>query len=175
MDETTLIQTYRDSVHDLYRFVSLRCGGDPSLAEDVTQETWLRAVKAWRDQGLPDSPIAWLKTVARNLLLNHFRRVRTLSMESLPRDWGGEIPEDGDSWTAPDHATLLTWGLARLKPHQSRLLETFHMEGRSVREIARDEGLSDRAVEGRLRRARQKLRKQLEPMVRNLQEGGGLQ
>jgi DNA-directed RNA polymerase specialized sigma24 family protein len=49
------------------------------------------------------------------------------------------------------------------------------MEGSSVREIARDEGLSERAVEGRLRRARRKLRKQLEPVVRSLQEGGGLQ
>ena len=175
MDETTLIQTYRDSVHDLYRFVSVRCGGDQVLAEDVTQETWLRAVKAWRDQGPPDSPIAWLKTVARNLLLNHFRRVPTLSLEALPPDWGGEVSEDGDHWTAPDHAALLTWGLARLKPHQSRLLEAFHMEGRSVREIAQDEGLSERAVEGRLRRARQQLRTHLEPVVRTLQEGGGLQ
>jgi RNA polymerase sigma-70 factor (ECF subfamily) len=175
MDENTLLQTYRDSVHALYRFVSLRCGGDRALAEDVTQETWLRAVKAWRDQGLPDSPIAWLKTVARNLLLNHFRRVPTLSLEVLPPDWQGEISEDGDHRTPHDHAALLTWGLARLKPRQARLLEAFHMEGSSVREIARDEGLSERAVEGRLRRARQKLRKQLEPVVRSLQEGGGLQ
>ncbi|MGW8267795.1 MAG: RNA polymerase sigma factor, partial [Longimicrobiales bacterium] len=72
-------------------------------------------------------------------------------------------------------AALLTWGLARLRPNQSRLMEAFHIEGRSVREIARDEGLSERAVEGRLRRARQKLRKQLEPVVQSLEEGGGLQ
>lgn len=175
MDETTLIQTYRDSVHALYRFVSLRCGGDRTLAEDVTQETWLRAVRAWRDQGLPDSPIAWLKTVARNLLLNHFRGVRTISLEALPLDWVGQIAEDGNRWTDPDHAALLTWGLARLRPTQSRLLEAFHIEGRSVREIAQDEGLSERAVEGRLRRARQKLRRQLEPVVQSQEEGGGLQ
>jgi RNA polymerase sigma-70 factor (ECF subfamily) len=175
MDEDTLLQTYRDSVHDLYRFVSLRCGGDRALAEDVTQETWLRAVKAWREQGLPDTPVAWLKAVARNLLLNHFRRVPTLSLEALPPAWQGEISENGDQWTAPDDAALLTWGLARLKPGQARLLEAFHMEGSSVREIAQDQGLSERAVEGRLRRARQKLRKQLEPVVQSLQDGGGLQ
>jgi RNA polymerase sigma-70 factor (ECF subfamily) len=175
MDETTLIQSYRESVHALYRFVSLRSGGDRSLAEDVTQETWLRAVKAWRDQGLPENPIAWLKTVARNLLLNHFRRVRTLSLDAMPADWRGVVSEDGDQWKAPDHAALLAWGLARLKPHQSSLLEAFHLEGRSVREIAQDEGLSERAVEGRLRRARQKLRRELEPVVRTLKEGGGLQ
>jgi RNA polymerase sigma-70 factor (ECF subfamily) len=174
MDENTLLQTYRDSVHDLYRFVSLRCGGDRCLAEDVTQETWLRAVKAWRDQGLPDSPVAWLKTVARNLLLNHFRRVPTLSLEALPPDWKEEISENGDYWTAPDHAALLTWGLARMNPGQAHLLEAFHLEGSSVREIAQRRGLSERAVEGRLRRARQKLRRQLEPVVRSLQEGGRL-
>ena len=175
MDETILIQTYRDSVHALYRFVSLRCGGDRSLAEDVTQETWLRAVKAWREQGLPDSPLAWLKTVARNLLSNHFGRQRTISIETLPPGWMGDLSGDGGKdWGEPDHARLLSWGMARLSPPQARLLEAFHLDGKTVAEIASEMGLSERAVEGRLRRARLKLRNQLEPVVRSLSGEGGL-
>jgi len=173
MDETTLIRTYRDAVHPLYQFVSLRCGGDRALAEDVTQETWLRAVKAWRKDGLPDSPLAWLKTVARNLLSNHFRRVPMISLEALPAGWKGQLSENGEDWKAPDHAAVLAWGLARLKPSQARLLEAFHLDAESVRDIASEMRLSERAVEGRLRRARLKLRKQLEPVVRSLQEEGG--
>jgi RNA polymerase sigma-70 factor (ECF subfamily) len=173
MDETNLIRTYRDSIQALYQFVSVRCGGDRDLTEDVTQETWLRAVKAWRENGLPDHPLAWLKTVARNLLSNHFRRVPTISLETLPPGWNREASPNGEDWTARDHAALLSWGLARLKPSQARLLEAFHIEGRPVRDIASDMRLSERAVEGRLRRARLKLRKQLQPVVRSLEEEGG--
>ena len=175
MDETQLIEIYRDAVHDLYRFVSFRCGGDRTLAEDVTQETWLRAVKAWRDKGLPDNPTAWLKTVARNLLSNHYRRVPMISLESLPPEWKGALSENGEGWNDPDAAALVTWGMARLKPAQAELLEAYHLEGRPVRAIAKAQGLSERAVEGRLRRARQKLRKKLEPVVRSLHPKGALQ
>ena len=46
--EDDIRHLYRDTIDDLYGFVSRRSGGDRALAEDVTQETWLRAVKAWR-------------------------------------------------------------------------------------------------------------------------------
>ena len=41
------------------------------------------------------------------------------------------------------------------------------MRGKSIREIAMQDGLSERAIEGRLRRARQNLRKHLEPYERS--------
>lgn len=175
MDETTLIRIYRETVDDLYRFVSSRCGRDRTLAEDVTQETWLRAVKAWRTQGPPDSPPAWLKTVARNLLANHYRRVPMISLEAISPGWWETVSEDGGKWGSMDRTATLSWGLARLKPSHARLLEAFHLEGRSIRQIADDEGISERAVEGRLRRARQKLRTHLEPLVGRPTEGGGHQ
>ena len=57
MDERILMETYRGTIHPLYRYISHRCGGDRSLAEDVTQEAWLRAVVNWRRKGLPDEPL----------------------------------------------------------------------------------------------------------------------
>jgi len=165
MDEQTLTRTYHESVRPLYRYVASRCGGDRGLAEDVTQETWLRAVEAWGRKGLPDHPLAWLKTVARNLILNYYRRVPPVSLDALPRDLGALVTEGGADWDAPDHASVVSWGLARIRPAQARLLEAFHLDGLSVEEVAREMGLSPRAVEGRLRRARQKLRKQLEKVV----------
>jgi RNA polymerase sigma-70 factor (ECF subfamily) len=162
MDEQTLIATYHEHVAPLYRYVSTRCGGDRALAEDVTQEVWLRAVGAWKRDGLPDHPLAWLKTVARNLIANHYRKVSPASLESLPRDLEPKAGDDGIPWDSPDHAALVSWGLARLKPDQARMIEAFHLEGQSVAEIASEMGLSERAVEGRLRRARVKLRKKIE-------------
>jgi RNA polymerase sigma-70 factor (ECF subfamily) len=44
------------------------------LAEDVVQDTLLKALAQWKIQGLPDNPSAWLFTVARNKALDIIRR-----------------------------------------------------------------------------------------------------
>ncbi|MCZ6745105.1 MAG: sigma factor-like helix-turn-helix DNA-binding protein, partial [Alphaproteobacteria bacterium] len=53
------------------------------------------------------------------------------------------------------------------------LLEAFHFEGKSVAEIAAEHGVSERAVEGRLRRARAKLRKKLDRILQQPVESRG--
>jgi RNA polymerase sigma-70 factor (ECF subfamily) len=156
-----LIIVYRETVDKLYEFVSRRSAGSRELAEDVTQETYLRAAAVWPRRGLPDTPLAWLQTVARNLLMNHFRRRRPKSLGSVDIDAVlGDSPSDG-----PDAAGLICWGLARLKARHTRVLEAFYLEGRPVRSIAADLGLTERAIEGRLRRARLALKKVLSPSV----------
>jgi len=165
VDEHILIQTYRDNIKQLYRYASIRCGGDRGLAEDVTQEAWLRAVVNWRRKGLPDEPLAWLTTVARNLLANYYRTIRPIPLEQAPAGWEVKVFEERYDPDDPDVAVLVTWGFARLKKDQAELLEAFHLEGRKVADIAAARGLSERAVEGRLRRARQALRRILEPAL----------
>ena len=165
MEETTLINTYQECGRPLYAYVSIRCGGDRNLAEDVTQDAWLRAVVAWKKVGLPDNPLAWLKTVSRNLLVNHYKRIPMISLERLPREWEKRFAGNGTELEAIDHSGAVAWGLARLWPGQARLIEAYHFDGLKVSEIATETGLSERAVEGRLRRARANLRKKLEPLV----------
>jgi RNA polymerase sigma-70 factor (ECF subfamily) len=165
MEDSTLLQTYQDHVRPLYEFISRRCGGDRSLAEDVTQEVWLRAVVAWKKKGLPDKPMAWLRTVARNLLINYYRRIPPISLESMPEGWDPAVLDNGYRFDSPDIAALVNRGLARLRPGQARILEAFHFDGRRVADIASELGLSERAVEGRLRRARGKLRQHLEALA----------
>jgi len=170
MEETRLISTYRECVTPLYSYISRRCGGDRVLAEDVTQEAWLRAVESWKKKGFPDNPLAWLKTVARNLLLNYLRKTPHISLDSLPPDWERRFLENGDGRDDVECVATVCWGLARLRRKQSSLIEAFHLDGKSVGEIAADLGVSERAVEGRLRRARLKLKAKLEPVVGS---GGG--
>jgi DNA-directed RNA polymerase specialized sigma24 family protein len=123
MEERTLVSTYQETVRPLYAYVSLRCGADRSLAEDVTQETWLRAVVAWKKSGLPDAPLAWLKTVAKNLLANHYRRTPMISLDALPHDWEERALGNGADKESSDHAAAVTWGLARLRPAHAHLIE----------------------------------------------------
>ncbi len=156
-----LIVVYRDTVDKLYEFVSRRSGGSRELAEDVTQETYLRATTAWPRNGLPDSPLAWLQTVARNLLLNHFRRRQPELFDAADIDTVlGRTASNGT-----EAGALVCWGLARLNARHARLLEAFYIDDRPVRSIAVEFGVSERAIEGRLRRARLALKKLLLPHV----------
>ena len=157
-DESDWIELYRAHVTALYGHVSRRVGGRRDLAEDVTQETWLRAINAWRRKGPPRDPLAWLTTVASNLLRNHFRRRRPEPLAGL-LDFEGP----GQEIEGPEQAALVQWALSRLRESQARLVEAYHHDGLSVAAIATRFGLSERAVEGRLRRARSTLRELLKP------------
>ncbi len=161
LTEAELIQLYREHTGLLYAYVSRRVGGDRTLAEDIVQDTWLSAVTAWPGRGIPDYPRAWLIRVAGNRLVSHFRRHRPQLVDPAEL----EVADDRVTPETPSAAALVNWGLARMRRGQARLLEAFYFQGKSTREIAEDSGLSERAVEGRLRRAKQNLQKRLKPYV----------
>jgi len=160
--EDLIVGVYRETIDPLYAYVARHCGGDRALAEDVTQEAWLRAVREWRRHGPPERPLAWLTTVAHNLLVSYYRR-----RPMMPFD-----PQSGSEPAAPDNHPASTESadiraavgraLNRMPPDQARLIEAFHFDDRGTAHIAEGTGLSERAVEGRLRRARQRLRRELE-------------
>ena len=160
--EDDLILAYRETIRPLYAYVSRRVGGERGLAEDLVQEAWMRALGAWARQGIPDNPLAWLQTVAHNLLVSYFRRVRPQPMDVAAVD----LADDRFSPDSPDTAAVVGWGMARLRRAHAEILEDFYFEGKSVCEIAAARSLSERAVEGRLRRARAKLRKKLDRIFR---------
>lgn len=162
VSDDVILAVYRDTIDPLYAFISRRCGGDRDVAEDLTQETWLRAVREWRARGMPDRPIAWLTAVAGNLLRNRYRERRPLPLDELSQDRLMGVVEGAEEIDSAAIATVVNQALARLPPRQSRLLECFHFDRRRVADIAASLGLSERAVEGRLRRARQNLRRQVE-------------
>jgi len=161
LTEAELVRIYREHTAPLYAFVSRRVGGDRTLAEDIVQDAWLRAVAAWPRRGIPDRPRAWLMRVARNLLASHFRRQHPRPVDPAELD----LEDDRFNPETPWAAALVGWGLARLRRRQAELLEAFYFDGKSTREIASECGLSERAVEGRLRRARHNLKQRLRPYV----------
>jgi RNA polymerase sigma-70 factor (ECF subfamily) len=160
--EDSIRRIYRATLDDFYGVVSRRCDGDRDLTEDVVQETWLRAVRAWQIDGIPEKPMAWLTTVASRILANHFRRRRPERFDEAVHDLSGV-----DLAERRERRSLIERALARLPALQARLLEAFHLEDRGIADIANEHGFSERAVEGRLRRARQNLRREIDK-----EEGG---
>jgi RNA polymerase sigma-70 factor (ECF subfamily) len=162
ISDEALVQVYRATVRPLYAFVSRRVGGDAALAEDLVQDTWMRALDTWPARGAPDEPLAWLIRVARNTLISHFRRLRPESVDPARLD----LEDDRFSPSAPETAAVVGWALARLRRAHADVLEAFYFDGYTVAEIAAARSTSERAIEGRLRRARRKLKRTLAPVLR---------
>jgi len=53
-------------------------------AEDITSETFLTALETWTYKGIPENPVAWLYTVAKNKARNHFTRTQVFSDKIIP-------------------------------------------------------------------------------------------
>jgi len=154
MTEQQLLQTYRETVHPLYAYMAKRTGGNQALTEDLVQEAYLRALDSWNPRTVPESPLAWLKRVARNLLIDYLRQTKR---EQRPE---GDPGPAGKGQTAEDQFESLEIFLAvtSLGRKRARILEAFYYDGLSIREIAGEMALSERAVEAHLRRAREALK-----------------
>jgi len=166
--EAELERIYDDTIAELYGYVSRRCGGQRELAEDITQEAWFRALRHWRTHGPPDKPLGWLTTVARNLLVSYFRRHEMLALDSMsPDDVLAAVDANAVSDSA-EVASLVSKALSRIPASEARLLETFHYDRLKMSQLAEIHGISERAVEGRLRRARERLRRELETALKDI-------
>ena len=154
MTEQQWLKIYRDTVHSLYGYMAGRIGWNRELTEDIVQESYLRALDSWKRKAVPASPLAWLKRVARNILIDFLRqkrRDRQVDM-NLQSDPGQKTSED------TVQSLEVFSAISSLGRKKALILEAFYYEGRSVREIAAEMAISTRAVEGCLRRARQALR-----------------
>jgi RNA polymerase sigma-70 factor (ECF subfamily) len=160
--EERILEIYWETVDALYEYASRRCGGNRDLAEDVFQETWLRAVNEWRRNGIPDAVLGWLTTVARNLIIDQLRRAQRMPIDALSAADVIAAVEENDVTDSEAIAAALTTAMQRLSREEARLLELFHFERHKVAQIATSYGTTERAIEGRLRRARERLRHELE-------------
>ncbi|GAA4741713.1 sigma-70 family RNA polymerase sigma factor SigL [Amnibacterium soli] len=132
---------------DLFRFV-LRQTRDRSLAEDVVQETLARA---WQHPARitegREPARAWLFTVARNLVIDDARSAR--KRRELGVD---EVPEQhvDDGVDAALDRMLVADALGSLSRDHRAVIVGAHYLGRSVRELAEQEGIAEGTVKSRL-------------------------
>jgi RNA polymerase sigma-70 factor, ECF subfamily len=152
--EQQWMSIYRETIHPLYGYTARRTGGNRELTEDVVQETYLRALDDWAHKSPPDCPLAWLKRVARNVLIDYLRQRKWDSRTAVEEE-AGPVPQRPGGELASLEMVLAMASLGRMK---ARVLEAFYYDGMSTREIAGELSMSERAVEGHLRRARRSLR-----------------
>lgn len=143
-------QVYDAHVETVYRYVHRRCQ-DHSLAEDVTQDTFIAAIRSTNDPAT--ITIAWLITVARNRLFDVLRR-QTKYEEKLQL-----VANDTSRADEIDVAERLRVesALGVLPVHYRVVLTLHYINGMTVRAIADELDQSLKSVEGLVTRARREL------------------
>jgi RNA polymerase sigma-70 factor (ECF subfamily) len=156
-DEAAWGALYEETFAGLWAYVSWRCAGRPDLAEEVTQETWLVAVRRLRAFDPQRACfLAWLRGIAAHLLRNRFRRQRRQAHQAL--DEQRLIAPPDPRAEQREQAELVARALAELPERYEAVLRAKYLEQTSVERIAADWGETPKAIESLLSRARQALR-----------------
>ncbi len=139
--------------------VCMRIVHSPPDAEDLTQETFLKALGALSSFDGADEK-AWLCRIAINTCLDFQKKAGRAPREDFESVWPRLLAPDNTEETAArrDAMRRLKDALDSLPPKYAAVLTRFAEEGLSVREIAAAEHLPKKTVETRLYRARKLLR-----------------
>ena len=158
-DEQLIRALYADHAAALLAFVLRLQNGDRAAAEDVVQETLLRA---WRhaDELSADRVRPWLFTTARNLVIDGQRARAARAPETGAELLDSVVTPDGVDSTLT--AAIVTDALAALSPeHRAVLIDCFY-RGRTAREIAAERGLPAGTARSRVYYAMRALRAELQ-------------
>lgn len=146
--------------------VALAVVGDPTLAEDVAQQAFIRAWKAAPAfDARRGSVRTWLTTITHNLAIDatRGRKARPLDPSDLVRLMGSG-PDETEAWSLREEsASELRSAIGGLPPEQGRAIVMAGVYGLTAQEVADAEGIPLGTAKTRIRSAMAKLRSALEP------------
>jgi RNA polymerase sigma-70 factor (ECF subfamily) len=158
--DAAIRQLYCRHAEALHVYVERFCT-DGTSADDVVQETFIRAWRHLSKLGADDRPIRpWLFRVARNLLIDADRaaRARPVLVQALPDEDAGT---DSALLDQVLDRELVCAALQHLSPaHRAVLIEAFY-NGGSLAAVARELGIPHGTARSRMHYALQALRQQL--------------
>jgi RNA polymerase sigma-70 factor, ECF subfamily len=130
-----------------------------AIAEDLTAEVFLAAVRAVHDAKVEQMTVAWLIGVARHKLVDHWRRA---AREERALELASDSPATADDWTdVVDPGRAMT-ALSTLGAHHRAALSLRYLDGLAVAEVARLLDRTVHATEALLVRARVAFRRAYE-------------
>lgn len=165
-----IYEMYKEPVYRLARALT----DNARDAEDLFQETWLRAVRSGRDEPSAGDAKAWLLTITANLHRDALRkkRVRRIFFLERARSMAGEGADADAGWESgrfssrdfagrSDLQLCLRRAIARLPARQREVFKLKDVEGYKHAEIGRMLGIPEATVRTLLHRAAKSLQKDL--------------
>ena len=164
-------EVFMKSYQNMVYTTAARLLGDEAEALDVSQEVFIKAYERYSELSQSHRAGGWLKTVTRNLCLNHLSRYRSrwrffseMISDETDRDFVETISADHqptDRIDEEEDRRQLERSLQKLPASQRVPLVLYHFEEMSYEEIARQLGVSLGKVKTDIHRGREALRQHL--------------
>lgn len=155
-----------DIIVENYHFIKKYCeklAKNQHVAEDICQEV-LKKVFENKHRIKPDQPIIpWLLKAARNALIDYYRKEKLRTVESIDASEQGALDRSFERCETMELASLLALGT--LTSQQRKALELVYVEGMSYLEAAEAMGLSYKGFYSLLKRAQEKLKKEVSDLI----------
>jgi len=148
----------------LFRFILRQCG-EQAVAEELFQDVWMRVIRARSSYQATARFTTWLYQVARNRVIDHYRRRRLRVVDDADTDSDGAAEPAAPACEQPERRAESTQGIDRLlalvmqlPPEQREAFLLREEAGMSIEEIAECTGVAPETAKSRLRYAVKKLR-----------------
>ena len=152
MDNEQFAGFYARTARPLWAYLA-RVSQDSSLADDLTQESYVRFLCAAHPTDGEVAARRYLFRIATNLLRDHWRRPQASSLEEMPEELLKAHCGEGQA----DSLMILGPAMARMRPRDRQLLWLAYAEGYSHHEIAEVTGLASASIRLLLFRARRRM------------------
>lgn len=146
MRKRKFVKFYNDYHSPIQRFIYFRVNAR-EVAEDLTTEVFLKCFNYFK-KIKPENPRAVLYKIARNLVIDYYRKNRDIRLEQ-------------ETQAEDKHFTDLHKALDKLKDEQKEVVVLFYFEGFKHQEIAQIIGKKEIAVRSILHRAKRQLKQHL--------------
>lgn len=159
MDRKHFPEFYRSNVKRVYRFLFYRVSGNKEMAEDLTQDVFVKALGAFERYDPAVSETSWILTIARNHLINQLQKQRPgVDLEEIENtiwdrvDWGEKMALNYDQ-------KRLLHAIEQLPVEDVKLVRLKYLEGWPYEDIAQEIGKNAGALRVQAYRALKVLRK----------------
>ncbi len=146
----------------LYNFVFQRVNGNVHDAKDITQEACVKAIKALPSFRGNSSLYTWICTIAVNLIHDAYKA--TTKNVKMQTDYPWIVNEPSHEHNVEQLKKVVKDAISALPVHYQQILEAKYTLKLSQQEISRKIGISEKAVESLLVRARNAVRTQVEKL-----------
>ena len=172
---STLVQKYRKSVHAL----AWRKIGDFHYAEEITQDTFLKAYKKLSTLKNHDQFAGWLYVIANRLCINWIRKKKptlqslegTRAEEVEKYSYGHYISGERETEAIERRSEIVKRLLSRLPESERTVVTLYYLGEMNAKEIGKFLGVSVKTIHSRLHRARKRLQEKEELLVQDVLGG----
>jgi len=171
MTDPQQFEAFVKSYQNMVFSTAIRLLRNETEAEDMSQEVFLKAYERFEELSVSPTVGGWLKTVTRNLCLNHLSRYRARWRFFSEMKGENDEEEREIEWAAPDtheqqvdradHRALLEAALHKLPAAQRVPLVLYHFEDMGYEEIAAKLRISLSKVKTDIHRGREALKRKL--------------